>query len=98
MKLKNTLIIAAAALCSLTLATAEPEAPTKESAKAGTEATTGTKWEYKLVRVTYRGGNDREIAALNKALNETGAEGWELVNTVKSDTNDQLLAIFKRAK
>ena len=94
MKLTPILIAAAALMIPLP-ATAQERvkkpAPEQSAYK-------GQQWEYKLVRVTYRGGNDREIEALNKALNEHGAQGWELVNTVKSDTNDQLLAVFKRAK
>ncbi|QQL44808.1 DUF4177 domain-containing protein [Sulfuriroseicoccus oceanibius] len=88
----TAILLTSSLLAAAPLVAADSEPATTQSAESATS------WEYKLVRIAYRGGNEREIAALNKELNESGAEGWELVNTVKSETNDQLLLIFKRSK
>ncbi|MFC4992721.1 hypothetical protein [Rubritalea tangerina] len=72
---------------------------TKEAARERrAKQTRKVVWEYKAVHVPYSSGNDREAEAITARANEMGADGWNLVSSVKSHSSSQLLLLFKRPK
>jgi hypothetical protein len=61
-------------------------------------------WEYKLVEVPYKlDGGANAVAALNKRMNELGADGWEYVEQLAAFSRKQgdtgtICLLFKRKK
>lgn len=63
-----------------------------------------TIWEYKTVRIHTTGfyGGDFDTPDAEKLLNDMGAEGWELVSSLETNTShghtEDLVFVFKRPK
>ena len=94
---------------------AVPPTPTARAERAPrASAARQTSWEYLIVSFHEQNGwharfvNGRELEnwqhgpQLHDVLDQLGADGWELINVVKSDalygTMDRIQAFFKRVK
>lgn len=54
-----------------------------------------TQWEYKTIQPP-RGATKKEVERPESALNELGADGWELVGTLDYTGGGTKYLVFKR--
>ena len=66
-----------------------------DSAFAQPAGATAGRWEYKATFLSLTGRGDEYVASLEKALNQFGSEGWELVSIPDSPNG---IHYFKRPK
>ena len=55
-------------------------------------------WEYKYLMKRESKVKDETTENVNKKMNKLGSQGWELVSTIKNNTNNSIVFWFKRIK